>query len=132
MARSCMTLIICVMFSALPCVALCLSLFACISVSLSARISVSFSAMSFSKVSKDLANELLLVPRPCAANKNQKQMIPTVLDLSDATHAILEQHISIVGLDKHLFQHTIDDQSNIHRVCRLFANICKQTAHIKC
>ena len=103
-----------------------------ISVSLSAHISVSFSAMSFSKISKDLANELLLVPRPRAANKSQKQMIPTVLDLSDVTRAILEQHISIVRLDKHLFQHTIDDQSNVLCFCRLFANICKQTMHIKC
>ena len=87
--------------------------------------------MSFSKISKDLANELILVPRPRAANKNQKQVIPTVLDLSDTTRAIVEQHISIVGLDKHLFQHTIDDQSNALRFCRLFAKICKQTVHIK-
>jgi hypothetical protein len=87
--------------------------------------------MSFSKISKDLANELILVPRPRAVNKNQKQVIPTVLDLSDATRAIVEQHISIVGLDKHLFQHTIDDQSNALHFCRLFAKICKQTVHIK-
>jgi hypothetical protein len=69
--------------------------------------------MVFSKISKDLANELGLVPRPCNANKNQKQTIPTVLDVTDATCTIMEQHISDVGLNKYLFQHTIDDQSNI-------------------
>ena len=107
--------------------------FALISMLLSAcSISVSFSAMAFSKMSKDLANELMLVPWPCAANKNQKQMILTVLDLSDVTRAIMEQHIAIVGLDKHLFQHTIDDQSNALHFCHLFAKICKQTMHIKC
>ena len=85
-----------------------------------------FCAMSFSKVSKDLANKLILVPRPHAANKSQKQMILTVLDLSDVTRAIMEQHISIVRPDKHLFQHTIDDQSNtlIHFCC-IFAKICE-------
>jgi hypothetical protein len=61
-----------------------------------------FRAMSFSKVSKDLANELILVPQPRAANKSQKQMILTVLDLSDVTRAIMEQYISIVRLGKHL------------------------------
>ena len=69
--------------------------------------------MPFSKISKDFANELVLVPRPRNVNKNQKQTIPTVLDLTDATRAIMEQHTSVVGLDKYLFQHMIDDQSNI-------------------
>ena len=69
--------------------------------------------MPFSKISKDFVNELVLVPRPHNVNKNQKQTIPTVLDLMDATHAIMEQHTSVVGLNKYLFQHMIDDQSNI-------------------
>ncbi len=80
--------------------------------------------MSFSKISKDLANELILVPRPRAANKKQKPTIPAVLDLSDVTRAIVEQHISIVGLDKHLFQHTVDDQSSVLRFYHTFAKIC--------
>ncbi|KIL54860.1 hypothetical protein M378DRAFT_18475 [Amanita muscaria Koide BX008] len=72
--------------------------------------------MSFSKTSKDFANELLLVPRPRNPNKNQKQSIPAVLDLTDATRTIIEQHISLVGLDKHLFAHTIDDQNRAYHM----------------
>ena len=54
-----------------------------------------------------------------------------VAGIGSLQRAIVEQHISIVGLDKHLFQHTIDDQSNALHFCRLFAKICKQTVHIK-
>ena len=103
----------CSLLVSLVCAVSCLRRFLSASLLVCVVLCILHHLMSFSKISKNLANELALVPRPRNANKNQKQTIPTVLDLTDATRTIMEQHISVVGLDKYLFQHTVDDQSNI-------------------
>ncbi|KAH0584195.1 hypothetical protein J132_00552 [Termitomyces sp. J132] len=57
-------------------------------------------------------DELLSIPVPQKPNVNQKPLIPKQLNLMDMTKELMEAHMDTVGLDKHIFQHTIEDQNH--------------------
>ncbi|RDB27252.1 hypothetical protein Hypma_004515 [Hypsizygus marmoreus] len=63
------------------------------------------------KIFTAVKDELLAVPLPRKANSNQKQTIPAALDLTEESRQLMQAHIDLVSLDKHLFLHTIEKQN---------------------
>jgi hypothetical protein len=58
--------------------------------------------------------EIPLLRKP---NSNQKDSIPSCLELNDASRQVMQAHIDLIGLDKHRFLHTVKEQSKQLTCC---------------
>ena len=65
-----------------------------------------------SRNARAVANEdqLSEIPVPRRPNINQKDIIPACLELNETSHDLMQAHIDLVGLDRHRFLHTVQEQ----------------------
>lgn len=59
-------------------------------------------------------DRLAEIPMMRKANTNQRDIIPACLELNDTSRTLMQEHLDLVGLDKHCFLHNIQDQSEFY------------------
>ncbi|KAM6503401.1 hypothetical protein JOM56_000344 [Amanita muscaria] len=65
---------------------------------------------------EELEDRLAEIPLLRKANLNQKDSIPSCLELNDTSRQVMQAHIELIGLDKHRFLHTVKEQDQAYEM----------------